>query len=126
MESKNVFGFKELKVWQKAMDFANEVINTTEMLNASNQQNRLVEQLVTSVVSIPQQISKGKGQNSKEEFLQHLYQSRGSLHESITMINILSKRDWITAETLSMLEKYAVEISGMLKGLIKSVKEPKK
>jgi four helix bundle protein len=60
------FGFKKLVVWQKALDFADEVIELTEHLNTSGKHFRLIEQVESSSASISQNIAEGKGRNSKK------------------------------------------------------------
>ena len=61
---KPIFGFKDLKVWQKALDFADEVIELTENLNTKYKHFRLIEQIEGSSASVAQNISEGKGRNS--------------------------------------------------------------
>ena len=117
------FNFKELKVWQKAIDFADQVINVTENLNSDRRHYRLIEQLESSSASVAQNISEGKGRFSKKEFVQYLYISRGSLYETITLLNLFERRKWISREILSQLEEKAFEIASMIKGLINSIYE---
>jgi len=45
--------YKKLIVWQKSMNFANEVINLTEQLDTNRKHYRLVEQLEASATSVP-------------------------------------------------------------------------
>ena len=63
----------------------------------------------------------GKGRRSKKEFAQYLYISRGSLYESITLLNLFQRRKWISIETMEEMEDEGVEIASMLKGLINSI-----
>jgi four helix bundle protein len=81
--------FKDLQVWQKTIDYADQVIEMTENLNTKRQHFRLIEQLESSAASISQNISEGKGRYSKKEFVQFLYFSRASLYETVTLINLL-------------------------------------
>ena len=62
------FGFKDLKVWQKSLHFANEVIELTENLNTSSKHYRLIEQVEAASASIAQNIAEEKGRYSKKEF----------------------------------------------------------
>lgn len=73
------FGFKELIVWQKAMEFADQVLDLTDNLETDRKHYRLIEQLESSVTSVALNIAEGKGINSNKEFIQFLYISRGSL-----------------------------------------------
>jgi four helix bundle protein len=67
------FGFKNLIVWQKAVDFADHVIELTEHLNTSGIHYRLIEQIDASSASVSQNITEEKGRNSKKEFKQYIY-----------------------------------------------------
>ena len=122
MEKKVHFNFKDLIVWQKAIEFADKVIQMTEGLNTDRKHFRLIEQIESSAASIAQNISEGKGRFSKKEFAHYLYISRGSLYETITLLNLFQRRKWILEDTLIELEGKAYEIANMLKGLINSVK----
>ena len=117
------FGFEELEVWKKAIDFADYVINLTENIETNRKHFRLVEQLEAASTSIAMNIAEGKGRYSKKEFIQFLYISRGSLYECITLLIIFKKRSWISEQELSNLEADAKEIACMLTGLIKSIRK---
>jgi len=116
------FGFKDLNVWQKSMDFADGVLEIAENISSERKHFRLVEQIESSSTSIPQNIAEGKGRNSQKEFIHFLYIARGSLYETVTLLNIFQRRNWISSETLHSLENQAHEIASMLKGLINSIK----
>ena len=119
MESE--FGFKELKVWQKSMDFVDAVLEIAENISSERKHFRLIEQIESSSTSVPQNIAEGKGRNSQKEFIHFLYIARGSLYETVTLLNIFYRRKWITSETLKTAEAQAFEIASMLKGLINSL-----
>ena len=116
------FAFKDLLVWQKAIDFADFVISLAENLNSEMKHYRLVEQIESAAASVAMNIAEGKGRNSKKEFKQFLYISRGSLYETVTLAIIFQRRNWITQEELERVESEALEIASMTKGLINSIK----
>ena len=113
-----IFAFKELKVWQKSIDFADTVIDLIDNLETDRKHFRLIEQLESAVASIAQNIAEGKGRKSKKEFTQFLYIARGSVYETITLLIIFQKRGWISEETLQELEASGKEIIKMIKGFI--------
>ena len=115
------FAFKDLKVWQKSLYFANNVIDLTENLNTNRKHFRLIEQIEASSASVAQNIAEVKGRFSKKEFRQFLYISRGSLYETVTLLNLFQLRKWISKDQLDELESQALEIAKMLKGLINSI-----
>lgn len=75
------FAYENLEVWNKAVDFAVEVIDTVENISTGRKHYRLLEQIEASSTSIAMNIAEGKGRFSKKEFVQYLYISRGSLYE---------------------------------------------
>lgn len=116
------FGFKELKVWQRAVDFAVDVIDLTENLNTAGKHFRLIEQVEAASASVAANIAEGKGRLHPKEFRQFLYVARGSMYETVTFLNVFQRKNWITQEKLKQLELEAEEIVKMIKGLINSIK----
>ncbi len=99
------------------------MLDITENLTTEAKHYRLVEQAEAASASIARNISEGKGRRTKKEFIQFFYIARGSLYESITLLNPFEKRNWITMETLEEMEDDGIEIASMLKGLINSIYE---
>lgn len=60
------FAFKDLNVWQKAIDFADDIISFSEDLNTNRKHFRLVEQMEAAATSISMNIAEGKGRDSKK------------------------------------------------------------
>ena len=116
------FNFEDLEVWQKAVDFADEVIGVTEVLQSSRNHFRLVEQLEAAATSVAMNIAEGKGRFSKKEFVHFLYIARGSLFETVTLLRIFERRGWADKEQLARLSLKAAELAKMLNGLINSIK----
>jgi four helix bundle protein len=112
---------KDLIVWQKSMQFANQVIDLVDQLGTSRKHFRLIEQLESAVTSIPMNIAEGKGRSSKKEFIHFLFIARGSLYETLTLLEIFKMRTWIDYDTYAIIEKQANEIAKMINGLIKSI-----
>jgi len=115
------FAYENLEVWNKAVDFAVEVIDTVENISTGRKHYRLLEQIEASSTSIAMNIAEGKGRFSKKEFVQYLYISRGSLYETMTLLEIFRRKKWISDDQYSQLEMYGKEIVSMIKGLINSL-----
>jgi four helix bundle protein len=113
--------YKELLVWQKSMLLVNQVIRIIDEMETPRRHFRLVEQLESAVTSIPMNIAEGKGRNSKKEFVQFLYISRGSIYETLTLLDIFRQQNWISEDKYNKLEGSAIEIIKMLKGLINAI-----
>ena len=115
------FAYENLEVWNKAVDFAVEVIDTVENISTGRKHYRLLEQIEASSTSIAMNIAEGKGRFSKKEFMQYLYISRGSLYETMTLLEIFRRKKWISDDQYSQLEMHGKEIVSMIKGLINSL-----
>lgn len=76
-----------------------------------------------SCTSVALNISEGKGRYSRKEFKQFLYIARGSLYESVTMLQVFVKMKWMQKEIYDELYSEAEEINRMLSGFINSIKE---
>ena len=121
--NKSEFGFKELQVWQKAVDFAQQVIETVEKNNSDRHHYRLLEQIDSASTSIAMNIAEGKGRFSNKEFVHFLYIARGSIFETITLLNIFVKMKWLEEAKVIELENAGMELAKMLNGLIKALKK---
>jgi four helix bundle protein len=113
--------YKDLMVWQKSIDLATFVISVIEDLNTDRKHYRLIEQLESAVTSVPMNIAEGKGRSSRKEYVHFLYIARGSIYETLTLLEIFLRQGWITQEVYYKIERDSLEIIKMLKGLINSL-----
>ena len=112
--------FKELIVWQKAMELAKEIYRLTRLL-PKEELYALSSQMRRAAVSIPSNIAEGQARNSRREFISFLSIAKGSSAELQTQC--------LLCETLGYLQKgktqqaliLAEEVSRMLNSLIKSL-----
>ena len=117
------FSFEGLEVWQKAVDFADKVINLAEEIQTDRKHFRLIEQLESASTSIALNIAEGKGRYSKKEFIQFLYIARASLYETITLLMIFSRKKWISDMQIDEIKVFGDQIGKMLSSLINSIKK---
>lgn len=118
------FPYKDLVVWQKSIQFANNVMNLTEKLRTTKKNYRLFEQIEAAVTSIPMNIAEGKGRHSQKDFCHFLVIARGSLYETLTLLEIFKIRAWINEEEYSDFENQASEIAIKINALYKSLSHP--
>jgi hypothetical protein len=50
------FGYQDLEVWSKAVEFAVDVIDTVELISTKRKHYRLLEQIEASSTSIPMEM----------------------------------------------------------------------
>ncbi len=82
--------FKELKIWNRAMDMVVEVYKTTEKF-PSEEKYGITSQIRRSAVSVPSNVAEGAGKNSDKDFVRFLSIAQGSSYELQTQL-ILSQR----------------------------------
>ena len=120
------FGYEDLEVWKRAVDFAVKVIDTVENISTNRKHYRLLEQIEASSTSVPMNLAEGKGRFSQKEFMQYCYIARGSLYETVTLLEIFKRKSWISEEEFSLLKSEGIEIASMIKGLINSLYKSQK
>jgi len=122
-QNTNQMSYKDLKVWKKSIEFASQIINLSEKLNTPKNHYKIIEQLEAAATSIPMNIAEGKGRYSRKEFSHFLIIARGSLYETMTLLEIFLMRKWIDQEDFNSLEEHATEIARMLNSLKNSIKD---
>jgi four helix bundle protein len=99
--------FKELKIWQKAIDLTVDVYRVTSAL-PKEEIYGLTSQMRKCAVSIPSNIAEGAGRNTKGEFNQFLGYSNGSSYELTTQLVVATRLNLLSddacAPILSELE----------------------
>ena len=115
------FGYEDLEVWNKAVEFAVLVIDTVEKISTDRKHYRLLEQIESSSTSVAMNIAEGKGRHSKKEFSQYCYIARGSLYETMTLLEIFRRIKWISDEEYEEIAPKGIEIASMIMGLINSL-----
>src|SRR5688572_24213365 len=109
--------FKDLVVWQKAMDMVETVYRDTRTF-PRDELYGLVSQVRRASVSIPSNIAEGQARLTRGEFKQFLGNARGSLAEVETQV-ILSVRLGFLKDATA-LTRQSVEVGKLLNGLINS------
>ncbi len=114
--------FKELKVWQKAIDIVVDVYKITEKF-PQNERFGLISQIQRAAVSIPSNIAEGAGRNSKKEFHQFLGIANGSSFEVETQLTVAHKLGYISQENLNFVTSKINEVQNMMFKLQKTLIE---
>lgn len=105
--------YKELKVWQKAIDLAVEVYKITEKL-PKDERFGLISQMNRAVVSIPSNIAEGAGRNGKKEFNNFLGVALGSSFELDTQMVISNRLNYLNDEDFQNVEKELEHLQNMI------------
>jgi four helix bundle protein len=120
MEVSMVKSFRDLQVWQKAMDLADAVYTATAEF-PRGEMFGLTSQLHRSAVSIPSNIAEGRAIGGGR-FLHHVRIAIGSEAELQTQIELALRRSYISTERARVLLDDAAEVGQMLHGLLRGLK----
>lgn len=112
--------YKELKVWQKAIDLAVEVYRITEKL-PKEERYGLISQINRCVVSIPSNIAEGAGRNTSKDFNHFLGISLGSSFELDTQLIISNKLGYVDLDDFEKIEVELEHIQNMIVKLKQSL-----
>jgi four helix bundle protein len=113
--------FREIKVWQKAMNFVTNLYKNTRSF-PQEELFGLTSQMRRSAVSIPSNIAEGFGRKSTNEFKRFLQISMGSLFELQTQLEISKNLEFLDETVFNELNQDSREIEIMLSSFINSIK----
>lgn len=114
--------YKDLLVWQKAMELTTEVYKLIKLL-PKEETFALASQMRRSAVSIPSNIAEGKGRNSDKEYSQFLAIAQGSRCELETQLLLCVNLGYLTNEHICYSIQLSNEVGKMLTKLILSLKK---
>lgn len=117
-------GYRELIVWQKAMDLVEMVYKTTQYF-PKEEMYGLTSQLRRAIVSVPSNIAEGQARKSAQQFAYHLSIALGSLKEAETQILIAQRLNYIPDQQTSELIAFSSEVGRLINGLYKSLANKK-
>lgn len=113
--------FRDLTVWQKAMDYVVAVYELTRGF-PKEEQYGLTSQLRRAAVSIPSNIAEGHGRQTTRDSLHFLSVAYGSLNETQTQIIIGLRLGFLDKAQCSRLQEMSNEVGRLLNGLSNSLK----
>ena len=119
------FVYEKLEVWKKAVDFGVKVSAMVADKSNDRKLTSVLQAIDNSVVNVSTAIARGKGYAAKHDFTQHLYLSRGSMYETMTLLEILKRKRVISDDQYAEYESMGQKVTAMLNGLIISIYRPK-
>ena len=115
-----VRNYRDLVVWQKAMEFVEAVYLLSRDFPA-DERFALTNQLRRAAVSVPSNIAEGEGRFSKPDFNRFLSMALGSLREAETQIVIAVRLKYSHIDAAAHAIKLADEVGRLIRGLAKSL-----
>ena len=114
------FRFQDLKIWQLAIEIADELFDIVDELE-KKRLYRFAEQLRASGMSMSNNIAEGSRSSSKKEFKNFLNIARRSTFENENILIILKRRDLIQNDQLGKnlddLDKLCRQITNFRKSI---------
>lgn len=115
-----VQSYRELIVWQKAMELVERVYRMTRVF-PKEERYGLSIQIQRAAVSIPSNIAEGHARSSTKEYRNFLSISQGSTAEVETQAMIAVKLDYVTEKQTETIMSLLDEISRMLTAIKKKL-----
>jgi four helix bundle protein len=112
--------FRDLLVWQKAMDLAVRCYAVSRQM-PKDEQGVLGYQIRKCAVSMPSNIAEGKARQSTAIYMNHLWIAHGSGAELETQLELGARVKVVSEKEATALISDAQEIGRMLKGLVVSL-----
>ena len=117
--SKYLFDFEKLNVYQKAVNFSNEIYIITKGF-PKEERFGLQNQLIRAANSVSLNIAEGSSYK-KGAFKDFLRRARGSAYECVPCLRIAQRRNYINEENFSKFYSELQIISKMISALISSL-----
>ena len=113
--------YRDLQVWQKALDWAEAVYIATAAW-PRDERFGLISQVRRSAVSVASNIAEGAARRTTGEFVQFVGIAQGSLAEAETQLLLAQRLGYATGPDGTPLLLASAEISRMLAGLTSSLR----
>jgi four helix bundle protein len=114
--------YRELKVWQKAMEAATDVYRLAPLLPREEIYG-MRSQLTRAAVSIPANIAEGWTRESDKEKAQFLSVAQGSPVETETLLTLCEEIGWFPLAETEHLRALLTEVSKMLSTMRRTFRE---
>ena len=113
--------WKDLEVWKKAHELVLEMYQVTNSF-PNNEMYGITNQLRRASSSVAANIVEGQSRNTTKEYLQFLYNARGSLEETRYFLILAKDLQYLEVPGYNLYEQHCEIVSKMLNGLIKALK----
>jgi len=119
------FIYEKLDVWKTAVEFGIKAMKLAADKAEDRNLKTILQGIEKSAMNVSTAIAKGKSYPSKHDFAKHLYLSRGSVYETMTLLEILKRKQAMSDDQYIEFEEAGDKVAAMLGGLINSIYKPK-
>jgi four helix bundle protein len=114
--------FKDLVVWQRAVQMSLAIYGFTSSFPAS-EQFALTNQLRRAAVSVASNIAEGYGRSTRGEYVQFLGYARGSICEIQTQLVIATGLGYGKEQSKKVADDLTNEVSRMLVAMMRKLRQ---
>ncbi len=118
---RDIRDYKDLVVWQKGMQLANQVYQLTQSF-PTEERFGLISQMRRAAVSVPSNVAEGQARNTTGEFVQFVSHAEGSLAELDTQLRLSVQLGFCHEPEVKLIQELIIEEQKMLKSLRRSLK----
>jgi len=117
-----VNSFTDLVAWKEGHSLVLDIYKITKSFPV-DERFALINQIRRAVVSVTSNIAEGFSRNGKKEKVQFFYVALGSLTETQNQLLIAKDLGYLNEKVFEEIANKTVNVSKLLNGLIKRVKE---
>ena len=121
MEQEKRRDYRDLVLWQRAIELAAEVHRATLKL-PKHEMFGMAAQLRRAAVSVPSNIAEGSGRRTTREFIAFLHIARGSLSELKTQLVLARTVGYLGDTDLSNADLLSDEVGRLLNAVIRGLR----
>lgn len=117
------YSYRNLALWQRAQEFARDIIALVETLPPSRSGEVLETQLLRAATSIAANIAEGHGRFSPAAYRNHLSIAKGSACETDSWLDLLRRLGQIDAQTEAALHQQCSVFIAALTNRMKALEQ---
>jgi four helix bundle protein len=108
--------YRDLLVWQRAMELAERVYRLTHVF-PNEEKFGIISQMRRAAVSVPSNLAEGQARNTTGQFVLFISHAQGSLAELDTQLRLSVTLGFCRQEDLLTITTLVTELQKMLNGL---------
>lgn len=121
MEYQKIYSYKDLIVWQKAMDLVIRIYELTKFF-PKEELYGLTSQIRRAAVSLPANIAEGRRRSGRKEYMYFLNIAYASGAELETLIEIVKKLSFTKEENFKSVDLILNEVMRILNKIINNLR----
>ena len=118
--SRTNHNFRQLKVWEEAIDLVVEIYKEAAKY-PKEEKYGIISQIQRAGVSIPSNIAEGSARGTNPDFIRFLYISKGSIAEIITLLSVAAKLEITNQESVDVIIEKLIRIDNAIFKLINTL-----